>query len=222
MPVPGCTAEALLKVDPTVASMISKCMLGVKIYQTDFDGDEGTEEQLEFLRVDGLDVKGNMAPGKNPCRAAWKGTPLSLASLEHSVLSGHDVTVNASQGEVAVQAKITDHVDECAHDGYLLDGLVQMNCSLTPPLENNETESADGQEANVTRPLTLLFSSDGNGQVAVASTRRSALLEVPPAVGRPSAKQPLHYEAPMAHPTAAGHLTEALRRRASFYRMLSS
>jgi hypothetical protein len=186
----GCSATALLKVDPTVASMISECILGVKIYQTDFDGDEGTVEQLEFLKVDGIDVQGNLAPGKNPCRSAWKGTPLSLASLEHSVLTGHDVTANASQGEVAVQAKITDHVDECAHDGYLLDGLVQMNCTLSPPLENNETES------NIS----------------------AAVLEVPPFVSQPSANQPLHHEGPMAHPMAGGHLTEALRRRASLYR----
>jgi len=268
----GCTATALLKVDQKVASAISKCMLHVKVYQTDFDGDEGTVERLEVLKVNGLDVVGNMAPGKNPCRAAWKGAPLSLASLEHSVLTGHDVTANASRGEVTVQAKITDHVDECAHDGYLLDGLVQMNCTLSPSLKNNGTQNGTlspslknngtqngggekanvtggkeakaanitnvgkeakvnnvtnvGKEAkatnvtNVTRPLTLLRSSGANGFVAAASTRQNVLLEVPPAVGQPSAEQQLHYEGPMAHPTAGGFLTAALRRRAALYRTL--
>lgn len=130
----GCTARADVVMNKTIANF-SQCSLNVKVYQTDFDNDEDTWEGIEFLSVDGVNVAVNATPGGNPCRNLWKhGEQLSLAQTEFTLLQDNDVTTSANNGLITVKAKISDYVDECAHDGYLLNGIVDVNCTVAFPM----------------------------------------------------------------------------------------
>jgi len=128
-PERGCVARAHVRFNLTEFS-VTRCLLSVMIHPTDFDGDDGTVEQLEYVTVDGATLAGNWTPGGNPCRSAWVGDRSSLRETLPRVIHNHDVTADAADGSVSVVAKITPHVDECAHDGYLLDGLVEINCTI--------------------------------------------------------------------------------------------
>jgi hypothetical protein len=132
----GCTALANIVMNKTVANF-SQCSLNVKVYQTDFDNDEDTWEGIEFVSVDGVNVAVNATPGGNPCRHLWKtGQQLSLAQTEYVILQDNDVTTSANNGLITVKAKISDYVDECAHDGYLLSGMVDVNCTVAIPMQD--------------------------------------------------------------------------------------
>lgn len=130
-PYRGCVAEASMAISPETAKRVTSCNLNLRVQQTDFDNEEGTKEAIEYIEVGGVRVASDMVPGYNPCRSLWAGKPLSLEQKEHVALQDFDVTQNASDGLVSVVAKITDHVDECARDGYLLNGLAEINCTLT-------------------------------------------------------------------------------------------
>jgi len=131
----GCAAHASLVPDPELSSVLRttpvRCLLGVTLYQTDFDGEEGTQELVEYLQVGGRTLARNVAPGKNPCRAVWDGAPLAPKQHAFALLSSEDVTREFAEGNLTVDAKITSFVDECAHDGYLLDGLAELTCNLS-------------------------------------------------------------------------------------------
>jgi hypothetical protein len=126
----GCSAETQLTLNRTAVNF-SQCLLNVKIYQTDFDNEADTFEGLDFLSVDGQNVLYNVTPGGNPCRSTWaNGRSMSLAEIETNVLPNFDVTAAAEDGLISVSTRISRYVDECAHDGYLLNGLVEVNCTV--------------------------------------------------------------------------------------------
>eukprot|EP00421_Protoceratium_reticulatum_P029859 CAMPEP_0168463368 /NCGR_PEP_ID=MMETSP0228-20121227/55018_1 /TAXON_ID=133427 /ORGANISM="Protoceratium reticulatum, Strain CCCM 535 (=CCMP 1889)" /LENGTH=664 /DNA_ID=CAMNT_0008478819 /DNA_START=104 /DNA_END=2100 /DNA_ORIENTATION=+ len=121
------------------AAQPAACLLSVKVFQTDYDGEDGTAELIDFVRVGGTDLATRLSPGLNPCRAAWTGNPLALSDMTYTLLQNQDVTATFLNGTLDVLAKITPDVDECARDGYLLNGLVELTCSFVgiqaaPPL----------------------------------------------------------------------------------------
>mmetsp|Transcript_29228 Transcript_29228/g.63554 ORF Transcript_29228/g.63554 Transcript_29228/m.63554 type:complete len:548 (-) Transcript_29228:106-1749(-) len=152
-PERGCTAHAhLLQMNKTADISFSKCLMNVVVRQTDFDQEEGTVEQIEWININGQTVKTNMTPGKNPCRSRWKGQQLSLAETEMVAVSSFDVTANATKN-FTVSAKISPHVDECASEGYLLNGYVEVNCTVVPlaanvsyPILLQEEEQVDASD----------------------------------------------------------------------------
>lgn len=130
-PERGCTATALVEIGATIKP-IKSCLLDVTIYQTDFDASDGTKETIEWVKMDGnTTLAENVIPGGNPCRDMWKdGTKRTETETQYQLIQGQDVTKNALVGLIEVTAKISDHVDECAHNGYLLNGFVTVNCTL--------------------------------------------------------------------------------------------
>jgi len=183
-PYRGCVATANLRIGSDPASRLSQCKLNVKIYQTDFDNEENTNETLEFVQVSGATVVERVSPGQNPCRAAWAGHALSPADAEHELLRDHDVTADASRGLVSVTAKITDHVDECAHDGYLLDGLVDMNCTLRPLSTLAEENVTDAS-------ATLIASTASASSLVQVNTSTSPVELMPPVMPRLNLREAL-------------------------------
>mmetsp|Transcript_9397 Transcript_9397/g.25176 ORF Transcript_9397/g.25176 Transcript_9397/m.25176 type:complete len:615 (+) Transcript_9397:77-1921(+) len=162
-PERGCTAHAEMRFNAT-EFRLTRCLMNVRINQTDFDGGDGTVEQIEFLKVDGATLSSNVSPGSNPCRRAWQGAPMAPSEVVHVLLSGHDVTANASTGMLSVSAKITPHVDECAQNGYLLDGFVEVNCTLGELLSTNVTVAHNATVA-----------SNGTGAAALNASTQPAL-----------------------------------------------
>mmetsp|Transcript_148000 Transcript_148000/g.368871 ORF Transcript_148000/g.368871 Transcript_148000/m.368871 type:complete len:563 (-) Transcript_148000:28-1716(-) len=138
-PERGCKARAELELNQTTALPYEQCLLTVRVNQTDFDGEQGTPEQIEFIKINGAAVKKNISPGLNPCNCS--GKTLSPAEIEYTALQYYDVTQNMtdSDGKLIIEVKITDFVDECALDGYLLSGRVEVNCTLGPPNFTNFT-----------------------------------------------------------------------------------
>jgi len=148
---PGCIATATVKLNKTAING-STCSLKVKVNQTDFDETHGTVEKVEWIKVDGLNATTDCKPGNNHCQDVANTTtaasttkaassmlqlsqpdatlPLSNATGidAFACLENHDVTAAAEDGEFVVTAKISDMVDECASQGYLLDGLVEVVC----------------------------------------------------------------------------------------------
>lgn len=127
----GCTATAMLSLNST-AMTFSKCSLTVKINTTDFDNKEWKQpaEMLEFIKVEGASVQTQFNPKMNPCRDRDAGKTVKPSMIEKTVVNAADVTADASDGTLVVEAKISQMVDECAMDGNLLDGIVNVSCSV--------------------------------------------------------------------------------------------
>eukprot|EP00928_Gymnodinium_smaydae_P071253 TRINITY_DN54893_c0_g1_i1.p1 TRINITY_DN54893_c0_g1~~TRINITY_DN54893_c0_g1_i1.p1 ORF type:complete len:563 (-),score=111.04 TRINITY_DN54893_c0_g1_i1:79-1767(-) len=124
----GCTAYQKIFLSE-LGTNYSSCRMTVKVNQTDFDNDFNSEV-IEFLSVNGKNVSTGINPGKNPCKLALLGTPLNATEREYVVLQDHDVTAEVAQGEMYVQSKISPFVEECASNGYLLDGSVHIVCDV--------------------------------------------------------------------------------------------
>ena len=77
--------------------------------------------------------------GRNPCRSARAGHPLSAKNLTYTLVDKLSVVPTA---QVHVEAKISEFVDECASNGYLLDGIVEVSCTKT---EVHAGETSDGK-----------------------------------------------------------------------------
>lgn len=130
----GCIARTSFNLNETAVSL-QECMMRVSVYQTDYDEEEGTVELIEYVTVDGTTLGTNYKPGGNPCRDEWAGRP---RGEELIVLQDDDynVTQDAQDGHLEVEMKISRHVDECSYEGYLLNGFVELNCTLAPPPES--------------------------------------------------------------------------------------
>mmetsp|Transcript_65689 Transcript_65689/g.212710 ORF Transcript_65689/g.212710 Transcript_65689/m.212710 type:complete len:535 (+) Transcript_65689:171-1775(+) len=132
---PGCSAVALINLDPTVAMMGGTCLMNITVVQTDFDDDLGLPEDVEFIKMDGAgSIVSNMQPGKNPCTARFQGNPLSEDELLFSLLTNYNVTeqmLAPPAGSIRLMGKISEQVDECASEGFLLDARVVVRCD--PP-----------------------------------------------------------------------------------------
>lgn len=122
----GCAAEIAIPVNATCAAL-GQCTLSIVAKQTDFDNQEGTDELIEYIKVDGKAVKSNLKPGKNPCKAKWSGGNLTLTEMNYTALTNH--VVNVTGGRVLIEGKISKYVDECASNGYLFDALATVTCS---------------------------------------------------------------------------------------------
>jgi len=170
----GCTAHARL--DPVAISEktmdsrtlllasgrtlnFSKCLLNVRAYNTDFDQEQGTVETIEYLKVGGKVTATNMSSGKNPCTSEWHGSPLPPQEMMFELASNLDVTDMLSEdGRVPLEAKLSDWVDECAYEGFLLNAVAYLNCSVVPfgvEHANAAKPAALYQHAGVAAPLTL-------------------------------------------------------------------
>lgn len=126
----NCTATCVLPLNLTLLEN-RICNLEVKLNQTDFDGDLGSVEQVEWIKVDGTTVATNVTPGKNPCKSKASGAPLTAAEMIFTAVSGEDVTASAQDGKLIVEGKITNMVDECASNGKLLDAVATVNCTMS-------------------------------------------------------------------------------------------
>mmetsp|Transcript_14400 Transcript_14400/g.26526 ORF Transcript_14400/g.26526 Transcript_14400/m.26526 type:complete len:485 (-) Transcript_14400:50-1504(-) len=127
-PTRGCTAVGTF--DMFKRYNVKDCTLDVSIMQTDFDGEQGTSELVEWVNVSGVAVVTDAAPGENPCGCEAKGDPQSIVRNSFTLLSGHNVTEEARSGEIPVLVKISDLVDECASQGYLLDAIAALTCAI--------------------------------------------------------------------------------------------
>lgn len=131
-PTRGCSASVLLALNST-SMTFSSCSLTVKINVTDFDNLEWSNqpaELLEFIRVEGNSVATELNPGKNPCRQPAPGAKPLPGTIERTVVDKADVTEDASDGVLLVEAKISKMVDECGVNGNLLDGIVNVTCDV--------------------------------------------------------------------------------------------
>jgi len=123
----GCTAEASAIVN---ASPASRCLLSVVLNQTDFDGDHGSLEVVEALNVSSTVLASMVQPGSNPCSCEVGPRP-KPQSLPYIMLMNEDITsFVGADGLVELSAKISDLVDECPSNGYLLDAMAEVTCNL--------------------------------------------------------------------------------------------
>lgn len=131
-PSRGCSTAAEFQLNQT-AVPFKQCLLTVQVYQTDFD--DGDTEKIEYIEVNDVVVAKDVTPGGNPCQAVYLGKALDSQKLSFVALRHEDVTrqVENSKGHLYVKVKISDHVDECAHEGYLLSGLAQLQCTFGAP-----------------------------------------------------------------------------------------
>jgi len=144
----GCHAHTSFSINST-AVIFQRCTMSVKVWQTDFDGDEGSTETIEFIKLNGEELATNLAPGKNPCKSQWMGETLNPEDLEHTVVTEEDITelATSSGGKFVVEGKISPRVDECAHNGYLLDGTITVSCTLRDPeLAGSDLEGEIAEE----------------------------------------------------------------------------
>jgi len=124
---PGCSATATLSVDSFNLTS-RKCGLTLRINQTDFDEQDGSAEHLEWIKVNSKTVATNVKPGKNPCKEAVDAGS-NRTSEVFVALNEEDVTDAIKEGVLSVEVKITDMVDECAVENYLLDGQAEVACT---------------------------------------------------------------------------------------------
>lgn len=123
---PGCGAVTPLEF--ALGSEFKECFLDVSVTQTDFDNDE-SYEVIEYFSIEGKNVSEMIIPGLNPCKEELAGTPLTEEEKQYFLVSAWNVTTEVLQnGRLTVEAKISDLVDECAADGYLLAGVVEVTC----------------------------------------------------------------------------------------------
>lgn len=128
----GCGAQVVFNsINRTDLAEISNCLLNVRFNQTDFDSDHGVTEHIEYIRVDGANASTDLAPGLNPCNARNRnGTVLTQTETEYVAISDRDVTADVADGALVVEAAISPNVDECASNGYLMDGWAELACTL--------------------------------------------------------------------------------------------
>jgi len=127
-PTRGCAASTMLVVDNQ--KNLTSCSLTVTINQTDFDGEQGSLEVVEWLNVSNISVTSNATPGQNPCGCTENRDTLPIQRGNFTLVSSHNVTTEARSGSIPVALKISDLVDECASQGYLLDALAVLTCTV--------------------------------------------------------------------------------------------
>lgn len=129
----GCATDALLDLNEGPIPF-KKCLVSVHANATDFDSEDGSREEIEYVRINSTTVVREYSPMKNPCRSKWAGTPLTPEEIEFPLVRDYDVTDivkdKNSSGALLVEVKISPWVDECAHEGYLLTGRVDVKCDL--------------------------------------------------------------------------------------------
>mmetsp|Transcript_16408 Transcript_16408/g.39018 ORF Transcript_16408/g.39018 Transcript_16408/m.39018 type:complete len:560 (+) Transcript_16408:119-1798(+) len=145
----GCSTSLILNFNRTLAQ-INRCVAQLWVNQTDFDNLDGAEELLS-VSVAGKEVLSQAKPGKNPCRSAYNGKPLSLKDIRYHALEDLDITQAIRDGPVRISAQISDQVDECPSNGYLLDSALEVSCNISTIgalLEEDEVSVADVLDLN--------------------------------------------------------------------------
>lgn len=153
----GCTAYTHIQLNGTHGENetveISNCRLNAFLNQTDFDGEEGSVEIVEFFNVSTVNLMQDLpnstnprtlatdiSPGVNPCGCDQDhpspSVPLSQAAYESTartfqLINDEDVSAEAAGGHLEFAIKISDLVDECPSQGYLLDAMVEVTCDMT-------------------------------------------------------------------------------------------
>lgn len=122
---PGCVATSILSFDKSKI-VNHTCKLAVKVNVTDFDQNMGTDEKIVWIKADDVKVKADCTPGKNPCIAENTTTPKNREVA--TCVTDHDVGSLIVDGSLIVHAKLSDDVDECASQGFLLDGIAEVVC----------------------------------------------------------------------------------------------
>jgi hypothetical protein len=128
-PTRGCAAEIALPLSPHCYEQ-GKCKLDILVNQTDYDNKDGTPELIEYIKVDGKEVKKDLKPGQNPCKSAFKGNLLQTSKLKYKALEAHDLK-NIKNERILIEGKISRYVDECASNGYLFDAVAEVTCKST-------------------------------------------------------------------------------------------
>lgn len=138
----GCEAHAQFSINQSDV-IFDSCTMSVRVWQTDFDGDHDSLEQIDYINLHGEALATNATPGHNPCKSARLGTPIAEEDLEFEVVTDEDITEVAVShgGLLLVEGKISLLVDECAHDGYLLDGMISVTCTLQDPAAAEAVEA---------------------------------------------------------------------------------
>eukprot|EP00927_Polykrikos_kofoidii_P018942 TRINITY_DN18819_c0_g1_i1.p1 TRINITY_DN18819_c0_g1~~TRINITY_DN18819_c0_g1_i1.p1 ORF type:complete len:580 (+),score=70.43 TRINITY_DN18819_c0_g1_i1:276-2015(+) len=141
---PGCTASTSFLISP-VDALNKTCRLTIKINQTDFDGDHGSTEIVEWIKLGNETLKSNISPGKNPCKEAMSAQSAGSTTTSNTsanaqnraiprgdpfvVLDGEDITNKINGNIMVISSKISDMVDECGSNGMLFDGRATIECS---------------------------------------------------------------------------------------------
>mmetsp|Transcript_17585 Transcript_17585/g.31745 ORF Transcript_17585/g.31745 Transcript_17585/m.31745 type:complete len:567 (+) Transcript_17585:30-1730(+) len=125
----GCSAKTHVVMNYEAIQNASSCLLNVRLYQTDYDNDHGSVETIEWIQVDGAVVATDLVPGRNPCKEKFMGLEVPGEPWV-DIVTDQDVTPTVRDlGYVEVQAKISDMVDECGKEGFLLYGEANVACT---------------------------------------------------------------------------------------------
>jgi len=130
---PGCEASAILQLYDNTTEEVVRCHLSTHVHPTDYDNDEA-EEVVEYWKVNGRIASTNCNPNAQGCNnSAWTRLYPCLDNFDISDLVG-------LSGKVLIQGKISQFVDECPYDGYLLNGVVVATCVVrTAPPTTGQT-----------------------------------------------------------------------------------
>jgi hypothetical protein len=124
----GCSSKISIPISESCAQQGS-CKLSINVTQTDYDNNDGTAELIEYIKVGSQNASTALKPGQNPCKSKWGGTPLTPDQMTFSALKDYAlVNVTNTSTRVLVEAKISQFVDECASDGFLLDAMATVVC----------------------------------------------------------------------------------------------
>eukprot|EP00933_Yihiella_yeosuensis_P061281 TRINITY_DN64087_c0_g1_i1.p1 TRINITY_DN64087_c0_g1~~TRINITY_DN64087_c0_g1_i1.p1 ORF type:complete len:540 (+),score=98.76 TRINITY_DN64087_c0_g1_i1:66-1685(+) len=134
---PGCEVQTTLRMDPQTVLGAEKCTMNISVVQTDFDSSVGVPEQIEFIYLEGAgNISQAITPGRNPCTDEKSGKNVTAADRVFKVITNRDVTADFQKmpvGDLLIRGKISDHVDDCASNGMLLDGLITVECKRPLP-----------------------------------------------------------------------------------------
>lgn len=125
----GCNAHVDVRVNTKAIMFYDlQCHMNIHVYETDFDADPSSLERIEYVKINGKKVPFNQ-PKRNPCKAKNEGEALKQSDLVHNLVTNKNVNELIVNGGFSLDVKITPYVDECAHNGNLLDGVVAVFCS---------------------------------------------------------------------------------------------
>lgn len=138
---PGCEAVAVIKLSEAVSN--KTCLLTLRVNDTDFDntlteniavisvGSNSSAESSSTYRQLG----NNVTSGKNPCHEAFlqgnasSGTAASFVQSSFLAVENENVSSSLVNGSLTISAKLSDMVDECGRNGFLLDAMATVTCS---------------------------------------------------------------------------------------------
>jgi len=127
---PGCTAATFLTIGSDFVKDGVSCHMNVTVQQTDFDGDLGSNEAIDFITVGNENISFALEGGANPCDMVSLGENVSSANRLVSVVKDQDITtlVQSGGGLLQVKGKITDMVDDCPYDNNQFYADVAVRC----------------------------------------------------------------------------------------------